>query len=96
MKKALLATALAFSSGITIADNFTHGYTRHDGTYVQPHMKSEQNQYKFDNYSSRGNINPYTGSAGTHRNEFSNPPSFNKNYGNPSYGHSSGGRTRSR
>lgn len=87
---------LSVLSATASADNFTHGYTRRDGTYVQPHMKSEQNQYKFDNYSSRGNINPYTGSAGTHRNEFSSPPSFNKNYGNPSYGHSSGGSTRRR
>lgn len=41
------------------------GYTRKDGTYVAPHHRSAPNGTKADNYSTRGNINPYTGKPGT-------------------------------
>lgn len=41
------------------------GYHRKDGTYVQPHYRSSPNRTKFDNYSTKGNVNPYTGKAGT-------------------------------
>jgi TPR repeat protein len=41
------------------------GYTRKDGTYVAPHMRSSPNGTKADNWSTRGNINPYTGKEGT-------------------------------
>jgi hypothetical protein len=37
------------------------GYTRKNGTYVQPHMRSNPNSNPFDNYSFPGNTNPYTG-----------------------------------
>lgn len=41
------------------------GYTKKDGTYVAPHHRSAPNGTKYDNYSSKGNVNPYTGKAGT-------------------------------
>ncbi len=41
------------------------GYYRKDGTYVRPHMRSSPNSTTLDNYSTRGNINPYTGQPGT-------------------------------
>lgn len=41
------------------------GYTKKNGTYVAPHYKSTPNKSKFDNYSTKGNINPYTGKKGT-------------------------------
>lgn len=41
------------------------GYTRKDGTYVAPHVRTSPNRTKSDNYSTRGNVNPYTGKAGT-------------------------------
>jgi len=40
------------------------GYIRNDGTYVQPHIRSAPNNNSFDNYSTKGNTNPYTGSSG--------------------------------
>jgi hypothetical protein len=42
-----------------------NGYMRRDGTYVAPHMRSNPNSSKLDNYSSQGNVNPYTGRQGT-------------------------------
>lgn len=40
------------------------GYYRKDGKYVAPHYRSEPNNTTNDNYSARGNVNPYTGEAG--------------------------------
>jgi len=42
------------------------GYTRQDGAYVPPHMQTNPNGNASDNWSSRGNVNPYTGQPGTH------------------------------
>jgi hypothetical protein len=41
------------------------GYTRKNGTYVQPHMRSSPNSNPYDNYSFPGNTNPYTGKTST-------------------------------
>ena len=40
-------------------------YTKKDGTRVQAHRRTTQNSTKRDNYSTRGNVNPHTGKAGT-------------------------------
>ena len=79
----ILLTLLASNA---FGDEYVRGHTTKDGTYVQPHVRTDPNQYKFDNYSSQGNSNPYNGERGTQRNEFSNPPAYNQNYGNPNYG----------
>jgi hypothetical protein len=42
-----------------------HGYTRKNGTYVAPHVRTAPDSTKYNNWSTRGNINPYTGKAGT-------------------------------
>lgn len=39
-------------------------YTRSNGKYVSPYYRSNSNSYRWDNYSSRGNINPWTGKKG--------------------------------
>ena len=65
------ALSLAFPL-VSMAQVQVDGYTRKDGTYVAPHMRSSPNQTKLDNYSTRGNVNPYTGQKGTvdpYRNE---------------------------
>jgi len=33
--------------------------------YVQPHYRSSPNNTKSDNWSTYGNVNPYTGKVGT-------------------------------
>lgn len=58
----LLATALPFAASAQV---YVHGYAKKDGTYVQPHYRSSPNSTKADNYSTRGNVNPYTGQPGT-------------------------------
>ena len=49
------------------ADVHVHGYTRSNGTYVRPYYRSSPNGTVTDNFSYRGNINPYTGAVGTNR-----------------------------
>ena len=34
------------------------------GRYVAPHYKTTPNRSKFDNYSTKGNFNPFTGQKG--------------------------------
>ncbi|MCX6075695.1 MAG: hypothetical protein NTW78_02265 [Campylobacterales bacterium] len=41
------------------------GYTKSNGTHVTSHMRSNSNSSKKDNYSTKGNVNPYTGAVGT-------------------------------
>ena len=38
---------------------------KNNGTYVAPHYRSNSNNTKSDNWSQRGNTNPYTGKRGT-------------------------------
>lgn len=47
------------------ADEYVQGYYRKNGTYVQPHYRSSADGNPYNNYSSRGNVNPYTGQVGT-------------------------------
>lgn len=94
-KLALLVTAILFAAP-TFAQVHVDGYTRRDGTYVQPHYRSSPNSTVTDNYSFKGNTNPYTGSVGTntYRNNPTSPyyggTTNRNNYGNSNnnYGNS--------
>lgn len=59
----LLFTILLLSANC-YASNYVKGYTRKNGTYVQGHFKSSSDFTKLNNYSTRGNLNPYTGKRG--------------------------------
>ena len=60
-----LALSLALLATAALADNSVNGYVRKDGTYVQPHYQKNPNSTLLDNYSTKGNTNPYTGKSGT-------------------------------
>ncbi len=69
MKKFLLTlflvlTLLGVSATAVEARVSVRGYTTRRGTYVQPHYRSNPNRSRYDNWSSRGNYNPYTGRKG--------------------------------
>lgn len=60
--------ALAIASSLptsALADTYVRGHTRQDGTYVQPHYRSNPDGNRLNNYSTEGNYNPHTGKAGT-------------------------------
>jgi hypothetical protein len=40
------------------------GYTRKDGSYVQPYFRTAPNSTNRDNFSTKGNVNPYTHKPG--------------------------------
>jgi hypothetical protein len=50
----------------TQAQTHVNGYMRSNGTYVAPHYRSNADGNTFNNWSSQGNANPYTGQQGTH------------------------------
>jgi len=60
-----ISAVLAFSAVAEARDTYVNGYTRKDGTYVAPHYRSAPDSNPYNNYSTRGNINPYTGEEGT-------------------------------
>jgi len=45
--------------------HYTGGYYRKDGTYVNGHYSTNPNDSRNDNWSTKGNYNPYTGKEGT-------------------------------
>lgn len=61
----LLILACLISTPVMAKTTMTKGYIKKDGTYVQPTMKTTPNNTKLDNYSTKGNYNPYSGKAGT-------------------------------
>lgn len=78
--KTLLIT-LTLISSTALADSYVQGYTRRDGTYVQGHYKSDSNPYPNDNYSYKGNTNPYTGNQGTKSEDYNQGYKPFKQYG---------------
>lgn len=80
MKRVFLALMLVASAASVLADTYVSPYVRSDGTYVQGHYRSDPNGSRSDNYSARGNINPYTGERG------SSDPYSTPSYGRDRYG----------
>ncbi len=60
----ILVAVLFFSAQAVNALSRVGGYYRTSGKYVQPYYRTSPNTYKYDNYSSRGNYNPWTGKKG--------------------------------
>ena len=74
---------LFFSPIPADADVSVKGYYKQNGTYVQPHRRSDPNSTTRDNWSTKGNVNPYTGKRGTRYNRGSTDyNSGGRNYNN--------------
>ncbi len=41
------------------------GHITRRGTYVSPHRRSAPDRSRWNNWSTKGNVNPYTGKPGT-------------------------------
>ena len=70
----LLGLSLAFgvaakssNRGATGGSHAVKGYTKRDGTYVAPSHATNPDVTKSNNWSQKGNSNPYTGKEGTKR-----------------------------
>ncbi|MBB5143961.1 hypothetical protein HNQ38_002061 [Desulfovibrio intestinalis] len=90
MKKLLVLAFLLLFPVVASAygnDVYVNGYTRDNGTYVQPHMRTAPDNTTSNNYSTYGNTNPYTGQPGTKH--YDNDRSgFNSDHNNNSLGRS--------
>lgn len=90
------AAALVIASSATAGGPVrVKGYVTKNGTYVAPHYRSSPDSSRYNNWSSQGNYNPYTGKQGTQNpygsSNYSSPyssPSSNYGY-TPSYGSTS-------
>jgi len=85
MQKAFFFIAFLFAVANSFAQTSTYvsGYTNSYGTYVQGYYRTTPNTTRNDNYSTIGNINPYTGSYGTKpADSYYSSPSY---YSTPSY-----------
>jgi hypothetical protein len=61
----IILAALAISAGsLNAGSTRVKGYFRRNGTYVAPHYRSSPNYTPYDDWSTRGNVNPYTGEVG--------------------------------
>lgn len=80
MKLAILALLI---SSISQAE-YVQGHYTQSGTYVQGYYRSEADSNPYNNYSARGNTNPYTGSQGT-VNPYSQPTYGQGNTGFSNY-----------
>lgn len=69
LKKLLVVTALlaGLSASATSAHaaDYVRGYYRGNGTYVAPHYRSPADGNFYNNWSTKPNVNPYTGRIGT-------------------------------
>lgn len=79
------------SYGINTNSTYVNGYTKSNGTYVQGHYRSSKNSTNHDNYSTSGNYNPYTGSAGSRAKDYSTG-AYNYGSGNTIHTGSRGGQ----
>jgi hypothetical protein len=61
----LVLLAIATTSAFPKSSHGVRGYTKKDGTRVQPHRATNPDKSKANNYSSKGNTNPNTGKEGT-------------------------------
>lgn len=79
MKRTLLITiiilvASTFAVFTVEAATRVRGYYKPStGRYIMPHYRTSPNRTRFDNYSTKGNYNPYTGKKG-----YSSPYKFRR------------------
>ncbi|MDB5975189.1 MAG: hypothetical protein JWR07_1949 [Nevskia sp.] len=65
MKKRILLLLTALLAVSAFADEYVQGYLRRDGTYVPGYNRTAPDGNPYNNYSTQGNTNPYTGRPGT-------------------------------
>lgn len=65
MKLLVLMLVVLVSGAAEAHGTRVRSYTTRRGTHVSSHHRSSANHTKRDNYSTKGNVNPYTGKRGT-------------------------------
>jgi len=62
--------SMTFIGQSAFADEYVRGYTRSNGTQVDSYYRSSPNSTQTDNFSTSGNVNPYTGEVGHRRAQY--------------------------
>lgn len=75
----------AFLSSDAFSQVKVKGYYRSDGTYVKPHYRSSPDSTVNNNWSTEGNVNPYTGKEGYLPRENSTYTNYQEPGYDPSY-----------
>lgn len=78
-----VALLTALSAPVWAADTYVQGYYRSNGTYVEPHYRSAPDGNPYNNWSTQGNVNPYTGQMGTHNPDALTTSPYGSSYSNP-------------
>lgn len=70
MNRAIVALGVFFALTASAVDArggtvSVHGYVTKNGTYVAPYHRTAPDSTKLNNWSTQGNVNPYTGQPGT-------------------------------
>ena len=67
MKTFIAATLISLGglSAVHAGSTYVDGHFRRDGTYVPGHHRTTPDSNRLNNWSTRGNTNPYTGRQGT-------------------------------
>jgi hypothetical protein len=65
MKKVLFVLGLLVAGSAMAGDVYVQPHVNRNGTYVQGYHRSAPDSNPYNNYSTHGNVNPYTGQAGT-------------------------------
>jgi hypothetical protein len=61
------ASRSSSGTGSKASSTRVRSYTTKKGTHVNPYHRTTPDKTKGNNYSTKGNINPYTGKKGTKR-----------------------------
>lgn len=83
----LISLFLLFTT-VFAGDVWVNPCYRSDGTYIRGHYRSAPDNNPWNNYSTRGNINPYTGKPGyvdPYRSYSPDPYKYNSPYKSKSY-----------
>jgi hypothetical protein len=96
MKKLILSILFIVTGATVNAQSFgndawTNGYFNNSGTYVNGYYHTQPNNTNWDNYSTKGNLNPYTNEYGTRARDYSND-SYNYGSGQNIYTGPRGGQ----
>ncbi|QYS87651.1 hypothetical protein JJC03_07585 [Flavobacterium oreochromis] len=78
----LIFTFTTFIAQVNPNYNSVRGYYKSNGTYVEPYNRTNPNNTNTDNYSTRPNINPWTGKRGTITPDYEYNTKTNYNYSN--------------
>ena len=65
MRRLFILLAVASVATAAQAQVHVRGYMRSNGTYVAPYERTAPDHSIYNNYSTKPNINPYTGREGT-------------------------------